>query len=60
MSILKSMGEAEPEDLKAAVLSLPSFRGIDPADYDTFMEYMVGMGHIETLEEGGLLIGLVG
>lgn len=60
MSILKSMGEAEPEDLKEAVLSLPSFRSIDPADYDAFMEYMQGMGHIEKMDEGNLLIGMAG
>ncbi|NOU77591.1 DEAD/DEAH box helicase [Paenibacillus sp. LMG 31459] len=60
MSILKSMGEAEPEDLKEAVLSLPSFRSIDPADYDAFMEYMQGMGHIEKMDEGSLLIGMAG
>jgi ATP-dependent Lhr-like helicase len=54
------MGEAEPEDLKEAVLSLPSFRSIDPADYDAFMEYMQGMGHIEKMDEGSLLIGMAG
>ncbi|MFF2907757.1 DEAD/DEAH box helicase [Paenibacillus sp. NPDC057934] len=60
MSILKSMGEAEPEDLKEAVLSLPSFSEIVPEDYDAFIEYMLGMGQIEKMEEGSLLIGLAG
>ncbi|WP_410511376.1 DEAD/DEAH box helicase [Paenibacillus sp. BR2-3] len=60
MSILKSMGEAEPDDLREAVLSLPSFKGIDPADYDAFMTYMLGMGHIERMDEGSLLIGMAG
>ncbi|AIQ52964.1 DEAD/DEAH box helicase [Paenibacillus sp. FSL R7-0331] len=60
MSILKSMGEAEPEELKEAVLTLPSFRGIDPADYDAFMDYMIAMGHIERMDEGTVLIGLAG
>jgi ATP-dependent Lhr-like helicase len=60
MSILKSMGEAEPDDLKEAVLSLPSFRGIAPEDYDDFLTYMLGMGQIEMMDEGSLLIGLAG
>jgi ATP-dependent helicase Lhr and Lhr-like helicase len=60
MSILKSMGEAEPEDLQAAVLSLPSFQGIDPADYENFLTYMLGMGHIERMDEGSLIIGMAG
>ncbi|ULO04677.1 DEAD/DEAH box helicase [Paenibacillus sp. 19GGS1-52] len=60
MSILKSMGEAEPDDLREAVLSLPSFQGIDPEDYETFMTYMLGMGQIERMDEGNLLIGLAG
>lgn len=60
MSILKSMGEVEPEDLKEAVLSLPSFQNIEPADYDTFITYMLGMGHIEKMDEGSLIIGMAG
>ncbi|MCL6604876.1 MAG: DEAD/DEAH box helicase [Paenibacillus sp.] len=60
MSILKSMGEAEPDDLKEAVLSLPSFRSIDPADYEDFMTYMLGMGQIERMDEGSLIIGMAG
>lgn len=60
MSILKSMGEAEPEDLKEAVLSLPSFQSIEPSDYDTFVTYMLGMGHIEKMDEGSLIIGMAG
>ncbi|NUU62141.1 DEAD/DEAH box helicase [Paenibacillus agri] len=60
MSILKSMGEAEPDDLKEAVLSLPSFREVAPEDYDDFLTYLLGMGQIEKMDEGSLLIGLAG
>ncbi|GGF62658.1 ATP-dependent helicase [Paenibacillus albidus] len=60
MSILKSMGEAEPEELQEAVLSLPSFQGIEPADYEAFMTYMLGMGQIERMDEGSLIIGMAG
>lgn len=54
------MGEAEPDDLKEAVLSLPSFKTIDPTDYDIFMTYMLGMGQIEKMDEGSLIIGMAG
>ncbi|MBY9079296.1 DEAD/DEAH box helicase [Paenibacillus sp. HN-1] len=60
MSILKSMGEVEPEDLKHAVLTLPSFCSIPEAHYDVFMEYMLSMGQIEQMDEGGLIVGLAG
>ncbi|BCG59238.1 DEAD/DEAH box helicase [Paenibacillus sp. URB8-2] len=60
MSILKSMGEAEPEELREAVLSLPSFRDFSEEDYDAFMAYQLGMGQIEQMDEGSLLIGLAG
>ncbi|AIQ64180.1 ATP-dependent helicase [Paenibacillus stellifer] len=60
MSILKSMGEADPEDLKHAVLTLPSFRSIPEGHYDAFMEHMLSMGQIEQMEEGGLIVGLAG
>ncbi|WP_310551092.1 DEAD/DEAH box helicase [Paenibacillus glufosinatiresistens] len=60
MSILKSMGEAGPEELKQAVLALPSFREISEEDYEAFVEYQLGMGHIEQMDEGGLILGLAG
>lgn len=60
MSILKSMGEVEPEELQAAVLSLPSFRSVAPAEFEAMLEYLIGLGHIETMEEGTLILGLAG
>lgn len=60
MSTLKSMGEAEPAELARAVLTLPSFRQIEPAEYKTFLQYLLDIDHIERTEEGTLIIGLGG
>ncbi|UNK18697.1 DEAD/DEAH box helicase [Paenibacillus sp. N3/727] len=60
MSILKSMGEAEPADLARAVLTLPAFRGIDPDEYRIFLNYLLQTDHIQRTDEGPLIIGLTG
>lgn len=60
MSILKSLGEAEPDDLRDAVLSLPSFQDIESTDYELFMNYMLATGHIEQMDEGSLILGMAG
>jgi len=60
MSTLKSMGEAEPQDLARAVLTLPAFRGIEPEEYKEFLQYLLQTDHIQRTEEGSLIIGLGG
>lgn len=60
MSMLKSIGEAEPAELARAVLTLPAFRGIEPEEYKGLLQYLLKTGHIEQTEEGALMIGLGG
>jgi len=60
MSILKSMGEAAPNELARAVLTLPAFRQIDPEDYKIFLRYLLQTDHIQRIDDGGLIIGLTG
>ena len=60
MSILKSLGEAEPADLARAVLTLPAFRGIEPDEYRIFLNYLLQTDHIQRTDEGVLIIGLTG
>lgn len=60
MSILKSMGEAEPAELARAVLTLPAFRGIEPDEYRIFLNYLLQTDHIQRTDEGPLIIGLTG
>ncbi|MNO30248.1 putative ATP-dependent helicase Lhr [compost metagenome] len=60
MSILKSMGEAEPADLARAVLSLPSFHQVSPDQYKIFLNYLIQTDHIQWTEENALIVGLTG
>ncbi|MEK4459474.1 MULTISPECIES: DEAD/DEAH box helicase [Paenibacillus] len=60
MSILKSMGEAEPVDLARAVLTLPSFREVTSEQYKIFLNYLIQTDHIQWTEEKNLIIGLTG
>ncbi|AJS60971.1 DEAD/DEAH box helicase [Paenibacillus sp. IHBB 10380] len=60
MSALKSLGEATPADLARAVLTLPSFKQIEPSDYRIFLNYLLQTDHIQRTEEGSLIIGLMG
>ncbi|MFI2856274.1 DEAD/DEAH box helicase [Paenibacillus sp. JSM ZJ436] len=60
MSILKSMGEAEPAELAKAVLTLPVFRGFTAAEYRDFLNYLLQTDHIQRTDEGPLIIGLTG
>ena len=60
MSTLKSLGEAEPAELARAVLTLPSFKQIQPDDYKIFLNYLLQTDHIQRTEIGTLIIGLMG
>ncbi len=60
MSILKSMGEAEPAELARNVLSLPSFKEIRPDQYKVFLNYLLQTDHIQWTEDKSLIIGLTG
>ncbi|MEK4435598.1 DEAD/DEAH box helicase [Paenibacillus sp. FSL K6-2862] len=60
MSMLKSMGEAEPRELAYAVLSLAPFSQIRPDQYQTFLNYLIETDHLQWTEEQTLIIGLTG
>ncbi|MFD1177893.1 DEAD/DEAH box helicase [Paenibacillus puldeungensis] len=60
MSILKSMGEAEPAELAQSVLSLPSFREVTPEQYKLFLNYLLQTDHVQWTEEKTLIVGLTG
>lgn len=60
LSILKSMGEAEPAELAREVLTLPPFRDMMPEEYKQFLQYLLQIDHIEQTEDGHLIIGLAG
>lgn len=60
MSMLKSMGEAEPRELAYAVLSLAPFSQIRAGQYQTFLNYLIETDHLQWTEEQTLIIGLTG
>ncbi|GAS81439.1 DEAD/DEAH box helicase [Paenibacillus amylolyticus] len=60
MSMLKSMGEAEPRDLAEAILSLAPFSLIRPDQYQVFLNYLIETDHLQWTEERTLIIGLTG
>ncbi len=57
MSHLLSAGETPPERLARDVLSLTSFRHIPPEDYRLLLRHMLSIGHLQKMEDGGLIIG---
>ncbi len=60
MSMLKSMGEAEPRELAEAILSLAPFVLIRPDQYQAFLNYLIETDHLQWTEDRTLIIGLTG
>ncbi|WDQ30481.1 DEAD/DEAH box helicase [Paenibacillus marchantiae] len=60
MSILKSMGEAEPKELAEAMLSLAPFKEIRADQYQIFLNYLIETDHLQWTEDRTLIIGLTG
>lgn len=60
MSFLVSQGEATPEQLRDGVLSLSSFRHIPREDYALLLRHLLDIGHLQQVEDGGLIIGRAG
>ncbi|QOS78728.1 DEAD/DEAH box helicase [Paenibacillus sp. JNUCC31] len=60
MSMLKSMGEAEPKELAEAILSLAPFAQIRSDQYEVFLNYLIETDHLQWTEDRTLIIGLTG
>ncbi|MDN4603449.1 DEAD/DEAH box helicase [Paenibacillus sp. F6_3S_P_1C] len=60
MSMLKSMGEAEPKELAEAMLSLAPFTHIRADQYQLFLNYLIETDHLQWTEDRTLIIGLTG
>ncbi|MFE6073663.1 DEAD/DEAH box helicase [Paenibacillus sp. NPDC057886] len=60
MSMLKSMGEAEPKELAEAMLSLAPFAQIRADQYQVFLNYLIETDHLQWTEDRTLIIGLTG
>lgn len=53
-------GERTGRELARAILPLPPFRHVDPADYRLLLDHMLKTGMIEKTESGRLIVGLAG
>ncbi|MFB8373952.1 DEAD/DEAH box helicase [Paenibacillus taichungensis] len=60
MSMLKSMGEAEPKELAEAILTLAPFAQIRADQYQIFLNYLIETDHLQWTEDRTLIIGLTG
>ena len=60
MSTLASCGEMTPAALASRVLTLSYFHRITQDDYRIMLNHLVKTGHIERLQNGGLIVGLAG
>ncbi|MCL2740834.1 MAG: DEAD/DEAH box helicase, partial [Oscillospiraceae bacterium] len=60
MSMAASYGEVSAEALSEGVRSLPAFTGMGAATVDGFIDELIGMGHLQRMDRGGLIVGLEG
>ena len=60
MSTLASHGEMTPAELASRVLTLSSFHRVTQDDYRILLKHLIKIDHIETTENGGLIVGLEG
>jgi len=60
MSHLVSNGELSPAELAQSMLSLHSFKDIPQSDYKKLLAHLVDIEHLQTTENGGLIIGRAG
>jgi ATP-dependent helicase Lhr and Lhr-like helicase len=60
MSIVASYGEITPEALAGKVLGMEPFSYITQEDYHLLLSHLLEIGHLQHIEDGGLIIGLEG
>ena len=60
MSTLSSCGELSPRALADRVLRLSYFRRISQEDYKVLLRHLISTDHIQTTDQGGLIVGLAG
>ena len=60
MSTLASCGEMTPAELASRVLPLSCFHRITQDDYRVLLRHLLEKGHLQRMENGGLIVGLTG
>ena len=60
MATLASCGELSPAELARRVLTLSYFHRVSVDDLRELLHHLIEIGHVETTEGGGLIIGIAG
>lgn len=60
MSIVASYGEITAQALASKVLSMAAFANITQEDYQLLLNHLIEAGHLQHIEDGGLIVGLEG
>jgi ATP-dependent Lhr-like helicase len=60
MSIISSHGEISPDALAGKVLGMEPFSHVTAEDYKTLLLHLLDIGHLQRVQDGGLIIGLEG
>lgn len=60
MSIVASYGEITPQALADRVLGMTAFSQIAYEDYQLLINHLIEIGHLQHMQDGGLIVGLEG
>ncbi len=60
MATLASCGEMTPSELAIRVLTLSYFHRVSSDDFRILLQHLIDINHIQTTEEGGLIVGIAG
>jgi ATP-dependent Lhr-like helicase len=60
MSVVAAFGEITPVALAARILGMEPFSYISQDDYRLLLEHLIDIGHLQSIQDGGLIIGLEG
>lgn len=60
MSIITALGEVSPSELANIVLNMSAFSRIGEDDFRILLNHLIGLQHLQLLENGGIIVGLAG
>ena len=60
MSVISSYGEVAPNAIADRILGMAAFSHISRDDYYFLLTHLVSIGHLQHMEDGGLIVGLEG
>lgn len=60
MSTLASAGELTPKSLVKRILDMVPFKNVSMDEFSNLLRHLIGLNHIQKVENGGLILGLQG